>query len=93
MLFHDCLGCSQAMTMLDATAEANNRTALQESLDYYKAQMARVVGEDCDFIKEVMLEVQWHFILKLLHQLCRLNYDPHTGNQLYCSESCVVNIR
>ena len=54
--------------MLDATAEANNRTALQESLDYYKTQMARVVGEDSDFIKEVKLEVLCTF----LSDCCRI---------------------
>ena len=36
----------KAMTLLDATAEANNRNALQQALDSYKAVLSAIVSDN-----------------------------------------------
>lgn len=45
----------KAMTMLDATAEANNRNAYDLALAQYKTGMDAVAGKDKPFVKEVEL--------------------------------------
>lgn len=40
------------MTMLDATAEANNRNAYDLGLQFYKASMEQLVGNDMPYVKE-----------------------------------------
>eukprot|EP00428_Durinskia_dybowskii_P063906 CAMPEP_0170381498 /NCGR_PEP_ID=MMETSP0117_2-20130122/14444_1 /TAXON_ID=400756 /ORGANISM="Durinskia baltica, Strain CSIRO CS-38" /LENGTH=654 /DNA_ID=CAMNT_0010637079 /DNA_START=66 /DNA_END=2030 /DNA_ORIENTATION=- len=46
----------KAMTMLDATAEANNRNAYDLALSYYKTKMEVAAGADKPYIKEVDLQ-------------------------------------
>ncbi len=48
----------KAMTMLDATAEANNRNAYDMALAHYKASMDLVVGEGKSFVKELELTLK-----------------------------------
>jgi atlastin len=45
----------KAMTMLDATAEANNRSAFDLALHHYKAHMEQLAGTDKAFVKEPVL--------------------------------------
>lgn len=45
----------KAMTMLDATAEANNRNAYDMALAHYKANMELLCGEGKAFVKELDL--------------------------------------
>jgi atlastin len=42
----------KAMTMLDATAEANNRNAFDLAVRLYKTALEKVVGNDLPFVKE-----------------------------------------
>lgn len=42
----------KAMTMLDATAEANNRNAFDLAVRLYKTALGKAVGQDLPFIKE-----------------------------------------
>lgn len=46
----------RAMTMLDATAEANNRIAHQEGADHYKRTMGKSVGDESSYVQEPVLE-------------------------------------
>jgi atlastin len=48
----------KAMTMLDATAEANNRNATDIALAFFKANMELLVGEGQSFVKEIELNPQ-----------------------------------
>jgi atlastin len=48
----------KAMTMLDATAEANNRNAYDMALAHYKKHMDLLVGEGKSFMKENELTTQ-----------------------------------
>jgi atlastin len=48
----------KAMTMLDATAEANNRNAYDKSLHLYKMNMDNLVGKDKGYMKEMELKQQ-----------------------------------
>jgi atlastin len=45
----------KAMTMLDATAEANNRNAFDLALQHYKQALEQVAGKDKPFVKETEL--------------------------------------
>lgn len=45
----------KAMTMLDATAEANNRNAFDLALQHYKTALEEVAGKDKPFVKEMDL--------------------------------------
>lgn len=45
----------KAMTMLDATSEANNRNAFDISLNHYKIALENLVGQDKPFVKEAEL--------------------------------------
>jgi atlastin len=45
----------KAMTMLDATAEANNRNAFDLAMQQYKQALEEVAGKDKPFIKETEL--------------------------------------
>lgn len=42
----------QAMTMLQATAEANNRNAYSLAINHYKKCMELVAGNDKEYVKE-----------------------------------------
>lgn len=44
----------QAMTMLQATAEANNRNAYSLAINHYKKSMEVVAGNDKDYIKDIV---------------------------------------
>lgn len=46
----------KAMTMLDATAEANNRNAFDLALHHYKDNMELLAGADKAFVKELELQ-------------------------------------
>jgi len=46
----------KAMTMLDATAEANNRNAFDIALALYKSNMEKLVGLDMPYLKELQLQ-------------------------------------
>eukprot|EP01032_Pedospumella_encystans_P009521 gene9521-11199_t len=46
----------KAMTMLDATAEANNRNAYDGALLHYKTNMEKLAGQDQPYVKEVELQ-------------------------------------
>lgn len=48
----------KAMTMLDATAEANNRNAYDLASQYYKNKMEELVGQDKPFVKEYELSLE-----------------------------------
>jgi len=45
-------GFPKAMTLLDATAEANNRNALDAALEKYKTALSAVAGEHCPYQQE-----------------------------------------
>lgn len=45
----------KAMTMLDATAEANNRSAYDLALHHYKAHMEQMAGTEKPYVKEAVL--------------------------------------
>lgn len=51
-------GFPKAMTVLDATAEGNNRIALERSLDHYKRGMDKIAGGNCSYVKEEDLAQQ-----------------------------------
>lgn len=48
-------GFPKAMTMLEATAEANNRGALELALEGYTKSMGTVIGNDSPFVQEAAL--------------------------------------
>lgn len=48
----------KAMTVLDATAEGNNRVAQERALDNYRKAMEKVAGTDCAYVKEEELALQ-----------------------------------
>jgi hypothetical protein len=52
-------GFPRAMTLLDATAEANNRTALQHALDSYKTALTTVVNDTAPYREEILLLVRY----------------------------------
>lgn len=45
----------KAMTMLDATAEANNRNSYDLAINHYKTALENVAGKDKPFVKETEL--------------------------------------
>jgi hypothetical protein len=45
------------MTMLEATADANNRNAYDLALAHYRTTMDRVAGPEAPFMKESQLTV------------------------------------
>ncbi len=53
----------KAMTMLDATAEANNRNAYDLSLAHYKSHMEKLAGADKPFVKEPELQASHDALL------------------------------
>jgi atlastin len=53
----------KAMTMLDATAEANNRNALAMAISKYKKGMSEIAGISSPFVKESML-LERHLLLE-----------------------------
>lgn len=54
----------KAMTMLEATSEANNRNALDLARDLYTTRMDAIAGPTCGFMKEKLLLEQHEKILK-----------------------------
>ena len=48
----------RAMTMLEATADANNRNAYDLSFAGYKSDMNRVAGPNASYVKDAKLLVQ-----------------------------------
>jgi hypothetical protein len=43
--------------MLEATAEASNRTAFDEAITLYKSKMAELVNEESPYVKDAILRV------------------------------------
>lgn len=48
----------QAMTMLEATADANNRNAYDLAIADYRTNMNRIAGPEAAFVKESQLSVR-----------------------------------
>ena len=47
----------KAMTLLDATAEANNRNAMYSATEVYKNALSHVLQGDQSYIREAVLTV------------------------------------
>ena len=54
------------MTMLEATAEANNRDAYDRSKSHYVKRMDTVAGIGCVFMKESSLVVSYNIHIYML---------------------------
>lgn len=52
----------KAMTMLEATSEANNRNAYDIAKNYYIKEMDKIAGISSKFIKEYLLLVNFYFL-------------------------------
>lgn len=49
-------GFPRALTLLDASAEANNRSAVQSALELYETSMANALGADKPYVTENVLQ-------------------------------------
>jgi atlastin len=76
----------KAMTMLEATSEANNRNAQDLAIDMYTSRMDKVAGPSCSFIKE-------HLLMEHHNKIVTDAYTQFDDVATMGSESAIVSAR